>query len=97
MLARRLLVIMRLNVASGRKPFSTSTRTEQIARVTPKSRLGAKRRRSVGLPGGRIVRQVSRLASHAGSKPLAEIIVLRPERAHFADFDTRLARACGTA
>jgi hypothetical protein len=97
LLARRLLAIARFNVVRGRKPFSRRTRSECNSRAVPTSRVGTRRRRNVGMCGARIVPSVARLAGSADPGPLAEIIVLGPERAHFADFDTRLARARGTA
>jgi hypothetical protein len=97
MLSGRLLVIARLNVVRGRKPFSRQTWSECSAPAVPTRRVGGRRRRNIAMRGARIVPNVSRLAGSADPRPLAEIIVLRPERAHFADFDTRLARARGPA
>jgi hypothetical protein len=93
--ARRLLAISRFNVPCGRKPFMGSRRKMNAFPPVPKCRVGAKRQRHGSAIGPRVLQRTGRSfdASAAPARLSADIIILRPERSHFADFETRLARA----
>lgn len=97
--ARRLLAIARLNVPCGRKPYSIRRRQEDTMPPMPKCRTGAKRQRHDAAIGPRVLKRATGRdgANVAVPRLSADIIVLRPERSHFADFETRLARARETA